>query len=192
MVKNYTDKQLLDRVKSLESFKKIPDDYWLIFVRSANPISDRFDDKAYLYKGERFIMRGTCTTHAGKSILTGGFKRYNKEGTAVMKADEWNYNTHKYGLHRGKMPAFRQDKKIKYYRDGDCDEVAEELGKVYDNIIYMNIHGSTYHRGRDIVRSRIGSWSAGCLVFNDNLLYEKIISICKPQKNLSFALINEF
>ena len=40
MVKNYTDKQLLDRVKSLESFKEIPDDYWLIFVRSANPISD--------------------------------------------------------------------------------------------------------------------------------------------------------
>jgi hypothetical protein len=101
-------------------------------------------------------------------------------------------STHKYGMHRGKMPAFRQVKKIKYYRDGDCDEVAEELGKVYDNIIYMNIHGSTYHRGRDIVRSRIGSWSAGCLCFDSNLFYEELISILKPQKILSFALINEF
>ena len=109
-----------------------------------------------------------------------------------MKADEWNYETHKYGMHRGKMPAFRQCKKIKYYRDGDCDEIAEELGKVYDNIIYMNIHGTTYHRGRDIVRTRIQNWSAGCLTFNDNIIYETIVKICQPQKTLSFALINEF
>ena len=192
MVKNYTDDQLLNRVKSLDSFKYIPENYWIIFVRSANPISDRFDDKAYLYKKERFLMRTTCTTHAGKSILKGGFKKYNSKGAAVMKADEWNYETHKYGLHRRKMPAFRQCKKIKYYRDGDLDEIAEELGKVYDNNIYMNIHGSTYQKGRDLIRTQIGGWSAGCLTFNDNIIYEHIISILKPQKILSFALINEF
>lgn len=32
-VRKYTDKQLLDKVKELESFEKIPSNYWALFVR---------------------------------------------------------------------------------------------------------------------------------------------------------------
>jgi len=55
MVKNYTDEQLLSRVKSLPNFKSIPTDYWILGVRSNEDTPDAFDDKFYIYKGEQFI-----------------------------------------------------------------------------------------------------------------------------------------
>ena len=44
-VKNYTDKQLLDRVMSLKSFTFIPAGLWLLFVRSNEDQNNVFDDK---------------------------------------------------------------------------------------------------------------------------------------------------
>jgi len=59
MVKKYTDKQLLDKVKSLESFEDYPKGYWILAVRSKDDIPNEFDDKFYIYKGTEFI---TVTT----------------------------------------------------------------------------------------------------------------------------------
>ena len=42
-VKNYTDKQLLDRVKSLSNYKNIPSDMWLLFVRSNEDGNNSFE-----------------------------------------------------------------------------------------------------------------------------------------------------
>jgi len=52
MVRAYTDKELLQRVKELDSFKDIPSGYWLLGVRSSEDEPNRFDDKIYLFKGK--------------------------------------------------------------------------------------------------------------------------------------------
>jgi hypothetical protein len=65
MVRSYTSKQLLDKVKTLKSFVVIPSGYWILGVQSNEDAYDRFDDKFYLFKGEDFIMVTTGTTNAG-------------------------------------------------------------------------------------------------------------------------------
>ena len=44
-VKNYTDKQLLDRVKLMINYKDIPSGYWILGVRSNEDQANVFDDK---------------------------------------------------------------------------------------------------------------------------------------------------
>jgi len=180
MVKKYTDKQLLDRVKTLANYKGIPEGYWLLGVRSTEDLTDTFDDKFYLFKGERFVMVTTGTTNKGL------------KGTAVMADDLWFYDSYQYGLHRGKMKALRQIKSIPYYRDKNFDGKTDLSGVLYNDIIYMNIHGATYHEGSDIVRNKIGAWSEGCQVLNNNDHYEKIVETVRPQKIMSYCLIKEF
>jgi len=55
-IKNYTDKQLINKVKSLSSFKEIPKEEWMLVISSLEDTSDTFDDKIYFFKGEKFIM----------------------------------------------------------------------------------------------------------------------------------------
>lgn len=180
MVRKYTDEELLTRVKKLVNFQYIPPDYWILGVRSKADLVDQFDDKFYLYKGEQFIMATTGTTNKGL------------KGTAVMQSDVWHYDVYKYGLHRQKMPALRQVKSIPYFRDRNADGKTDETGQIYTDIIYMNFHGSTYNRGTNKVATRIGGWSEGCQVCNNNLHYEKLISLVKNQKSVTYCLINEF
>jgi hypothetical protein len=52
MVRNYTDKQLLDKVKSLSTFTHIPESLWVLGVRSTADMPDEFDDKFYIFRGE--------------------------------------------------------------------------------------------------------------------------------------------
>ena len=179
-VKNYTSMQLLDWVKYLQSYKYIPTGFWAIMVRSEEDEPNAFDDKFYLFEGEKFVSVTSCTTNKGFG------------GTAVIKSNEWNYDTHSFGLHRGKMPALRQVKPVKYYRDLNKDGKTDETGKVYNDIIYVNIHGATYNRGSKLVRQKIGGWSHGCPVLNDNAYYENFISLVKNQKFFTFVIIREF
>ena len=81
MVKKYTDKQLLERVKSLESFKGYPEGRWIIGVRSEEDLPNKFDDKFYTYEGTKFIDVVTGTTNPGITILKGGFKKFNKKSS---------------------------------------------------------------------------------------------------------------
>ena len=196
MVRAYTDKELLDKVQTLDSFKEFPKGYWILAVRSKADKPNKFDDKFYIYKGTDFITVTTGTTNPGTSILRGGFKRYNKVGAAVVKSQEWYYDIYKYGLQNRKMPALRQrsSKPILYYRDGDMDGKSEEIGKVQSGVIYTNFHGSTYSRGSLLERDNINGWSAGCLVCNKNKDYENIIDLLKNsgQKYFSVCLIKEF
>ena len=89
MVKSYSDSQLLDRVKSIKSFKGIPEGYWILGVRSNEDEPNKFDDKFYIWNGEKFITMTSGTTNPGTPILEGGFLKYNKVGAAVLKSDEW-------------------------------------------------------------------------------------------------------
>ena len=169
MVRKYTDKELLDKVQELDNFKGIPSNYWLLGVRSKDDLEDLYDDKIYIYNTTSFKAVLKATTNPGKAILKGGFKKYNKDGAALVKSNYWHYDCWKFGLHRGKMEALRQCNSMSYYRDGDEDGKSEEIGKLYTGVVGLNFHGSTYRKGADIKKEHIGYWSAGCQVASDNL-----------------------
>jgi hypothetical protein len=179
-VKNYTDKQLLDRVQGLTSYFWTPDDMWLLFVRSNEDANDQFDDKVYIFKGSSFQFVTSCTTNKGN------------KGTAVMEADQWNYESYAYGLHRGKMEALRQVKGVPYRRDYTVDGKTNPTTEIKTDLIFLNIHGATYNKGSKQVATKIGGWSEGCLVLNNNADYERMVKMAKDQAKVSMVLINEF
>jgi hypothetical protein len=179
-VKNYTDKQLLDRVQGLTSYFWTPDDMWLLFVRSNEDANDQFDDKVYIFKGSSFQFVTSCTTNKGN------------KGTAVMEADQWNYDCYAYGLHRGKMEALRQVKGVPYRRDYTVDGKTNPTTEIKTDLIFLNIHGATYNKGSKQVATKIGGWSEGCLVLNNNADYERMVKMAKDQAKVSMVLINEF
>ena len=138
-MKNYTDEQLLNRVKGLNSFIRIPNDYWILGVQSKDDKFNEFDDKFYLFKGEKFIMVTTGTTNAGLTGLK-HYDTYNPNGCAVIKTDEWYYTLWRPGLHKGKMRALKQYSAIKYYRDWNKNDKAEEIGNINEGVIGINFH----------------------------------------------------
>ena len=179
-VRKYTDEQLVQRFKSMKNYKGIPKGKYLILVRSTEDATDEFDDKSYLMDGEKCIMVQPCTTNKGL------------KGTAVMLADHINYDAHKFGLHKGKMRALRQIKGVPYQRDLDKDGKTDETGVIYNDIIYMNIHGATYVKGANTISKKIGGWSFGCLVHNDNDLYEKMIDLVEHQEAVTSVVLKEW
>jgi len=193
MVKNYTDKELLGKVKSLPSFKSIPSGYWILGVRSLEDIPNKFDDKFYLFKGEEFVMVLQGTTNPGTPILEKGYLKYNNVGAAVVKSNEWYYDVWKYGLHQGKMPALLQlGNSIKVYRDGDNDKKSEEIGKFIEGYYGINFHSNNYDLSTKLKKEDINGWSAGCQVSNDIPKYATLIQLVKSQSTVSYCLIKEF
>jgi hypothetical protein len=191
MVRPYTDKQLLEKVKSLSSFGKIPAGYWLLGVRSLDDIPNRFDDKIYLFKGEEFVLVTSATTNAGTPTLK-QFEKVNKDGAAVLKADEWYHNVWKYGKHNGKVEALLQlGNKVRVYRDTDKDSKSEEQGKLQEGYFGINFHPNTYDLSKPS-GTNIGWWSAGCQVVNRVDLYKIMIKLLKTEKFVTYCLINEF
>ena len=202
MVKRYTDKQLLDRVSQMPDFCDYPKDRWILGVRSKQDIPNMFDDKFYEYEGTKFIQVMTGTTNPGITILKGGFKKFNKKGAAIVKADQWYYHLWSYGLHRRRMPALLQvGAPITVYRDGDMDGKSEELGKPTTGWYGINYHTNTYDfsdKNMKVTKKHIYSWSAGCQVINQREKYEAQMNWYKNAKNtgkqkfVSYCLINEF
>ena len=201
-IKEYTDKELLTKVKNLEGFVRIPSGHWIIGVRSNEDLYDTYDDKFYEFVGENFVRVLTGTTNSGGKQLRGGFKTFNKYGSAILKADEWYYDVWEYGLHRGKMPSLRQrGSKVKVYRDGNMNDKAEEIGKQISGWYGINYHTNTYDfskKSLGILKWFIGNWSAGCQVINNREEYLeqmdnfRLLHNIGEQKLVTYCLLNEF
>ena len=190
MVKNYTDKQLLDKAESLPSFKGFPNGYWLLGVQSNEDKFDIFDDKFYLFKGKQFVLATTGTTNAGKTAIF-GFEKYNKKGVGVIKTNEWYDELWQSGLHHGKMKALRQINPIKLFRDNNKNTKIEEIGEVYNEIVMCNFHTNDYNPLTKLVKWIIGGWSACCQVCNNPMDYYSILELVGKQK-VSYCLLKEF
>lgn len=194
-VQSYTNKQLLDKAKQVNGFKFIPMGYWILGIRSMEDYTDQYDDKFYLFKGEKFIMVTSGTTNPGKWGLL-NFASYNPKGCAVVKADTWFYDLWANGSHRGKMKALVQVNDILYYRDNDKDEKSDEIGTLQRGIIGINFHTCTYDKEPNILKKFvgwiIGKWSEGCQVANVADDYYKIIDLVKVQSRISYCLLKEF
>jgi len=190
MVKNYSDSQILKMVKSLPSFKSIPKGFWIVGIQSNEDAFNRFDDKFYLFEGEKFVLVTSGTTNAGKNGLL-KYDSYNPEGVAVIKTNDWYYDVWKYGLHKGKVRALKQVKPFLISRDGDKDEDIEE-GTAMPMLAGINFHPNTYDLNDKTIKELIGGWSLGCQVVNNSEKYVKIIDLVKPQKVVSYCLLKEF
>lgn len=179
-VKSYTDKQLLDRMRSLDSFLFMPKGMHIIVVRSDEDQPDHFDDKLYLFYGEKFVDVMSCTSNSGIYGLRNFFK-WNKKGTAVIKFDEIYYNSFmksdgKYVRHHnGKMQCLRQIAPLKYYRDNNKDDKVDESGRIYRGNYNTNVHANSYVYKRGIYSWLIKKWGVGCTVVNDLTKYWTVL-----------------
>ena len=185
MVRSYTDSELIRKVKSLDSFEYIPNNYWILGVRSDED-SMTFDDKFYIFKGEEFIMVMSGTTNKGT------------KGSAVLISDQWTYDCYAptngttVRHHKGKMRALRQVKGIPYRRDYTKDNKTNPTTQIFTDIISTNFHACTYDLTSTVKKKFIGGWSEGCLVVNDIPRYVKFLDLVKEQKRVSLCLIDEF
>jgi len=192
MVRAYTDKELLQRVKELDSFKDIPSGYWLLGVRSSEDEPNRFDDKIYLFKGEQFVDVTSCTTNPGTTVLR-NYSKFNAKGAAVVVADQWYYGVWRKGKHQGKITALIQiGAQIKVWRDGDKDDQSEESLIQQEGFFGINFHPNTYDINAKSTGSLVYGWSAGCQVVNNMEKYRKFINLVPANTSITYCLLNEF
>jgi len=191
-VRSYTDKQILDRVKSLVEFKGWPKYRLDVWIRSSEDAFNQFDDKVYSFDCSEckdqndypiFIMVNSGTSNAGEYGLE-HFEEYNRLGCAVLKSDTIVYDSHMPGLHKGK-PAYVQVKGYPYFRDADRDHKCDETGKEYNDIIGANCHSA----GDDSIQ--IDNWSVACLVRNVKKQFNTWLTYMN-KKPLTVSILKEF
>lgn len=193
-VRPYSDKEILDRIRSLPSFKGFPRGPMDVWIRSAKDEYDSFDDVVFTYWCDgsddvpRFIMKSSGTTNAGSEGLM-NFAKYNRRGCAVLCADVIVYNSHIYGLHKGK-PAYIQSYSVgfPYTRDNNRNKKAENYGTVYTDRIGANCHRAGW------LSRIIGSWSVGCLVWASEQEFLRWLNYLRVEgfPPLSVVILNEF
>ena len=189
-VKSYKDTDLINRVESLPSFKGWKKGKYCIMVRSNEDEYNKFDDKCYLFdvlvedQQPKFSAVYPITTNAGAQGLK-QFDKYNALGCAVLKSDVLIYGSHMPGKHKGKYDAYVQRVGFPYFRDGDKDNKAEEIGKEFNNIIGANIHKA----GTNSIQ--IDGWSVACLVFPRSNDFDKFM-FWANKNNLNVVILNEF
>ena len=188
----YTDDQLINRVQThadgFDGWRKGVHDIW---VRSNADKMDAFDDKVYTFvalkDGEtpEFRMVCTGTSNAGSYGLK-HFDKYNPKGCAVLESNRYVFESHFYGRHKN-YRAYRQGKGFPYYRDDDRDNRAEEIGQVYNDIIYANCHRAHARH----TSTRIYNWSVACLVRNRPRQWRAWLTYM-DRRPLSVAILREF
>ncbi len=195
-VRNYTDQELIGIFKSLPSYKYVPKGHHIIFVRSKENQTDVFDDKAYHFIGEKCISVMPCTTNTGRWGLY-NFWRYNKKGVAIIKSNEIYYDAFmksdgvEVRHHRDKVQCLRQIKPLKYYRDGNQNDKAEEIGDIEIANNHTNVHPNSYRFLNGIRTWFIGKSSLGCLVINNLTKYWKMIRTIPYKTPITVSVIQE-
>lgn len=190
----YTDAEVLKRVEThARGFDEWKDGWYEIFIRAAADKYDEFDDVAFTYQVidgvPHFRMRRTVTTNAGSFGLL-HFDTYNPLGCAVLQSDRFVRDSYGFGFHKFKKnnPCYRQIKSWFFYRDGNRNKRAEEIGEVFFGIIGANIH-----RVRGFARW-IKNWSVACLVTQSEKEFDAwldmMVKAGKPL--LSVAILKEF
>ena len=187
-VRAYTDSELMTRVKSLPSFNGIPNNFWLLAVRSAEDAFNRFDDKFYLFKGETCFGVWKGTTNAGTDLLN----PTNPRGEAVLKSNEIYYDSHERRLHRRRVLAYCQRIPLPIYRDNDKDKNIEEIGTPKLENVGINIHPASYQIGTTWERETIQGWSQGCFVLSVRADFDTLMAKTKGQQRLTLCVLREF
>ncbi len=191
-VKNYTDDQIIKRVESLPTFKGWKKGKYDIWIRSNEDAFNRFDDKGYSFEvlkdGEKpaFKMVCTGTTNPGSQGLK-NFEQYGNKRCAVLLGDYMVYESHSYGLHRGKYAAYRQSKPFPYVWDDNKNEISGDSDKIiYDEVIYANLHAAGEHS------EHINGNSIACIVRNVKEQYNKWMTWMNKDKYVTLCILKEW
>jgi len=190
----FTDKEILDRVRSLPSFNPVvgfPTGILEVGVRSKADLFDQFDDKFFTYdcsdrNNPVFLMARKGTTNSGSYGLK-KFHEYNHLGCAVLKSDQIVYDSHVFGKFRNK-DAYRQNKGFPYYRDNNRNNRAEEIGPVYNDIIGAHLHRA------GVDSTVINNWSTACMVTAKEADFKKWLKYLADRGNppVSLCILKEF
>ena len=190
-VKSYTDKQILDRVKSVGG-KIRAGKYLLVGVQSVEDATDLFDDKFYIFDGGHFVMVTSGTTNPGLTVLK-HFAEKDLPGALVWKTNMFYKDLFEPGYHRGRMKALRQVAPIKFYRDKDKDGKCEEQGELHEGNQNCNQHGVSYDPFSKKIGTKIGGWSYGCQVMNVMSDYRHWINAAwERNKKVDYCLLKEW
>lgn len=120
-------------------------------------------------------MACTGTTNAGSFGLM-HFRSYNPDGCAVLDGDTIVYGSHRYGLHKGRTPAYVQSRGFPYHRDRDRDRKAEDdQGPQLNEVIGANCHPAGWFS------TIIANWSVACLVRNQRAQYNKWLNYLRSR-----------
>lgn len=191
-VRSYTDDQIIARVEALPTFRGWQRGKYDIWIRSNEDEFNKFDDKVYSFlvhnTGEKpeFFMVQSGTTNAGAQGLL-NFEKYGLKRCAVLASDCIVYDSHYYGLHKGKYPAYRQGKPFPYYEDTNKDMKADETGKlVVDKVIGANCHAAGE------ASTEVGGWSIACLVRNIKKKYLAWMEWMNKDKFLTVCILKEW
>jgi hypothetical protein len=154
----------------------------IIGIRTNLYVADVFNDLlclVYNECGKEVLKTYTITTEPG---LTYQKKLLNSKGCAVLKPGQY-VNAYASSLHQSKADhkALVQVGKVTVIRDKDLDGIAGNSGTEDSGLFGINIHGAN----KLTKTEKIGSWSAGCQVFQNWKDKEELISICEHFKNVT-------
>lgn len=166
----------------------------IIGIRTNLQVPDVFNDvMCVVYKdgGVEKLFTATFTSEPGVAYQK---KLLNPKGCWVMMPSQM-VDAYTMGFHQGKADhrALRSTGKIFGLRDADLDGIAGNSGTpawAEGSGIGANVHGAN----KAGVTSKIGPWSAGCMVLNDWKKKEEMMNILdkfyKGQK-YTYTLITE-
>lgn len=192
MIRNYTIGELKMQFARL-GYKWPKEQYSLIGIRAPIKSDNLFDDLLiFIDMGDPtktvwpVLTYGIATTIPGRYYL---LNLMNPKGAAILKEGQY-LNSWKVGLHNG-YTAFIQNAPITVYRDNlKTGVVSETKGTEGTGMFGIDIHRAA----SGFVAKFIDNFSAGCQVWEDPAIFNKVIAIAEKatQKTYTYTLLNEF
>lgn len=186
--------ELIKRVQKLGYAVFTDGDYDLNIIglrKIKNNQTNKFDDQivvCYHLDGKWIEERFQATTDPGRYWLV----KPDYKPCAIMYHPQQRRGCYQLGLHRGKYKALVQVQNIKFWRDGNKNQVLDYKGTVYSDRIGLNVHRSSLNRDG---ASYVDRYSAGCQVIRLPREFARFIELCERQveslgyRTFSYTLI---
>lgn len=163
-------------------------------IRSDKPLVDEFNDHMGIAYSDDFgnesLLLFKATTKPGLHWLKNSLGNVN--GTAILIPGQYR-SCWKLGYHKG-YKALQQhgDGIFKVWRDNDSDGALDIDGPVYDDVKGLNGHTTSFKNEVE----RVGAYSAGCQVIQDDLDFNIFLSVISKSASLygdvfSYTLLEE-
>jgi hypothetical protein len=156
----------------------------LVWIRTDNIFSNKFDDFVAVYKGHRIVYAAPASTTAGDFYVYNPLTVGGITGTAVA-VEQQVQNSHKFvsGANWANLwlgaPYFQQVAPIEIYRDGNKNNQVDKVIK------QKGLFGINFHRAG--VGNLVNKWSAGCQTVPDAYWFE-IVKRFNPGDVIAFTL----
>lgn len=156
----------------------------MIAIRNPKGTADAFDDQMVLvYRDEGgWVERWwTITTDPGLYYLMDKSKWLDPKGVAVIKEGQYR-GAYQIGLHGNYEALVQTGGPVTVWRDADLDNNVDTGSNECSGYLGINIHcsNSTPYAG-DQTATKVGAWSAGCIVFANETEFRSYMATVKKQ-----------